>query len=187
MKEENSKYLIKRFPNLFHTFMINHGRHCPRQFAVGNGWYGILFDAFSELNRLIDNSDERIKVDFVQIKEKLGTLRMYYNCKIYGESRFSKCFRSVDEFVRTKMCKYRMYKIYWWMFQFRRKYIYETLFEKVGSIISYAEELSARICEICGATGERCIPRHWILTLCEKHKNEEESKKEWGKKENDDE
>jgi len=176
MKEENAKYLLEKFPHFFDTFTKRYPGRAHHQFSIGDGWYGIIFDCLCELQRLYEDSDVYIKVDFVQIKEKLSTLRMYYNCKLFGESIFSKWFRAVNEFIRTKMCKYGFYKAYWWMFRFRRKYIYETLYEKVGSIISYAEAQSGKVCEVCGAPGKRVAIGWWINTLCEKHKKEYEEK-----------
>jgi hypothetical protein len=52
------------------------------------------------------------------------------------------------------------------------------MYEKVGSVISKAEEKSYTTCEVCGGPGKKCSPNGWILTLCEKHEKEHKEKKQ---------
>jgi hypothetical protein len=41
--------------------------------------------------------------------------------------------------------------------------------DAVGSYVMFAECLSARICEVCGAPGERRDEEGWLQTLCDQH------------------
>jgi hypothetical protein len=41
--------------------------------------------------------------------------------------------------------------------------------DAVGSYVMFAEYLSARICEVCGAPGERRDDEGWLQTLCDQH------------------
>lgn len=46
--------------------------------------------------------------------------------------------------------------------------------EFIDGVIATAENLSAIICEVCGASGSRCVNSRgsWIKTLCESHAKE---------------
>lgn len=189
MNEENAKFLVGVYPTLFKVFTDRYGDRAHHQLAIGDGW----FDTINEMCAKIDSlrlhhlfKGNMLSIDFVQIKEKLGTLRVYYNTSFNGESWGSYIFRTIDEFIRTYMYKWGFYKAYWAMFRFRRKYIYETVYEKIGSIVNNAEAKSAHICEICGNKGKRCIPDYWVQTLCEYHETEMKEKiKEEKEKENE--
>lgn len=107
----------------------------------GNGWYEILASLCwmirqHEDNKVLtkkyleENDPEKLKqepkyfpVKFDQIKEKYGTLRVY--------------FSGGDEYVE--------------------------------GLVSMAEAISGKICEVCGNKGE---PNKggWITTLCESHR-----------------
>jgi hypothetical protein len=108
----------------------------------GNGWFDILSSLCWMIRQhednktwrqkyLEENDPEKLKnepeyfpVKFDQIKEKYGTLRVY--------------FSGGDEYVE--------------------------------GLVSMAEAISGKICEVCGNKGE---PNKggWITTLCEAHRN----------------
>ena len=181
MRDEYAEYLLNRFDHLFSTFIIKNKQYAKHQFSVADGWYGLIFDLCAEINRIIDQADDKgikVTVDTLQIKEKFGGLRFYKVTTVENEPWFSKAFRKVDGWVRTIMCKRGFAKAYWAMHRWRRKHIYETLYEKVGTAVSYAESKSYEICEVCGGEGRRCSPNGWILTLCEKHEEERKNKEE---------
>jgi hypothetical protein len=183
MRDAYSEYLLERFPHLFSSFLDRYGKNAKYQFSVSDGWYGIIFDACAEVNRIIDNANDKgilVEVDTLQIKEKFGALRFYHMCQVTNEPLFSAWFRNVDEWIRTQMCKRGFAKLYWKCYYWRRRYIYRTLYEKVDSAITYAESQSTKICEKCGGEGRSCAPTGWLLTLCEKH--EKETKKEYDEK-----
>jgi hypothetical protein len=118
--------------------------------------------------------DHDIRITALQIKEKLGGLRLYYKATVENESWFSKTFRKCDYWIRTKMCKQGFSKIYWKMNKWRATYIYKTIYEKIQEIICKAEAKSYKTCEVCGEPGELCKPNgYWLLVLCKKHEKEE--------------
>ena len=181
MKDEYANYLLNQFDYLFSTFIIKNKQYACKQFSVGDGWYALLFDLCAELSRIISDADDKgrkVIIDTLQIKEKFGGLRFYKVTTVENESWGSKVFRKIDGWVRTHMCKIGWHKAYWAMHRWRRKHIYETLYEKVGTAVSYAESKSYEVCEFCAAPGERCRPNFWILTLCENCKKKEIEKHE---------
>jgi len=183
MIERKAKFLLEQYPHLFSSF-LKRGEHAHHQFSVDDGWYPIIFDICSKIFVLQCKAElncQKIIIDCQQMKEKLGGLRFYYRMELEGETKSSKIFRTVDEWVRTKMCRWKLYKQYWAIYRFRRKHIYETMYEKIGAIVSEGESLSYRTCEVCGGIGNRCSPNgHWIETLCKRHEKEAESKREEG-------
>lgn len=46
--------------------------------------------------------------------------------------------------------------------------------KEVRGAVDFAEQLSFRICEVCGAPGELRTDRSWLRTLCEQHSEVEE-------------
>ena len=178
MKDRNAKYLLERYPQFFQSF-LQRGEHAHHQIGVGDGWYPIIHDVCSQLWDLQKKAAKKrvaIVIDFVQIKEKLGGLRLYKVIIVHGNSSPSNIFGKFDNWLRTLMCSQGFYKAYWATYRFRRKYLWQSWYEKAGEIISNGEQKSYVTCEVCGGEGKRCSPNGWILTLCEKHENE--SKKE---------
>jgi hypothetical protein len=130
MNMEFDKMLCERYP----TIMQDRHRN-PQEttmcwgFECGDGWFDLLDTAMQAIQRheqhLAHHNVEFEPVVFEQVKEKFGTLRIYY--------------RGGDEYV--------------------------------SGVIDFAENLSGRVCEDCGAPG-RPTGRGWIRTLCEQHQPE---------------
>ena len=172
MRDEYSEYLLNRFEHLFSTFINRHGKYAKHQFSVADGWYGIIFDLCAELNRIIDEADDKgrkVTIDTLQIKEKFGGLRFYKVATVENESWFSEKFRKIESWIGTVMCRNGFAKTHWAIHRWRRKHLYETLYEKVSTAVGYAELQSYKVCEVCGGEGKRCSPNGWLLTLCKKH------------------
>jgi hypothetical protein len=143
MDQELQNKLFEKYPQFF----VNKDKtpmQSPMCFGIetGNGWFGIISSLCWMIRQhednktwrqkyLEENEPEKLKnepeyfpVKFDQIKEKYGTLRVY--------------FSGGDEYVE--------------------------------GLVSMAEAISGKICEVCGNKGE---PNKggWITTLCEAHKN----------------
>jgi len=177
MNKEKAEFLLDRFEPMFNSFLSKNA-DARMHISVGDGWYFILYDMLTELDSLITKSyltrNARIKIDFVQIKEKFGSLRAYYNATILFESKISKFFSKLNRYIATKLCKWGFSKQYWTIDRFRQKYLYQTDYERIKDIVAEAEHKSVTTCEVCGQPGKRSQPRntHWIATLCPKHYNE---------------
>jgi hypothetical protein len=78
MKKELDEKLCKEFPLLYC------GRYADKQttcmcwgFAIGDGWYDIIYDLSSKLEPLIAEMSEDGRPRASQVKEKFGGLRFY--------------------------------------------------------------------------------------------------------------
>jgi hypothetical protein len=84
MREELDKQLVEKYPKIFRD------RYAPMTetamcwgFDVGDGWYDILDNLCNQIQHYIDwknKNEEKVKqVVAVQVKEKFGGLRFYYD------------------------------------------------------------------------------------------------------------
>jgi hypothetical protein len=81
MKAELEDKLFKSYPNIFPK-----GRDVDMRenlmcfgFSHGDGWYNILDELFTDITILLGDT---YKIDMVQVKEKFGTLRLYYDVNV---------------------------------------------------------------------------------------------------------
>lgn len=142
MKEENEKYLLETYPELYwqHELPMNATCMCWG-FDVGDGWFPLIdllskailpqvrelnkkeaewFENQSEENKALIKEPSRFGV--VQVKQKFGGLRYY-----------------VSHYT-----------------------------EELGKLISLFEDLSYETCEVCGRLG-KTRSGGWIETLCDEH------------------
>lgn len=143
MDQELQNQLFEKYPQFFSNKDKGIQSSCMAWGCeCGNGWYEILASLCWMIRQhednkaltkkyLEENDSEKLKqepeyfpVKFDQIKEKYGTLRVY--------------FSGGDEYVE--------------------------------GLVSMAEAISGKICEVCGNKGQ---PNKggWIATLCEVHRN----------------
>jgi hypothetical protein len=148
------------------------------QIGVGDGWYDLLLDMLMELDRIILRAywyrGIEIYIDCVQLKEKFGGLRFYYDIEIKNESKRSIFFRKANSYIGLKLCRMKLYR-QWWAFDgFRQTHLYQTYYEKISSIVNVASSKSFKTCEVCGEEGRSGTPKgyHWVATLCQKHYDE---------------
>ena len=80
MKKENDELLCARYPKIF---CDRHGDMTKTLmcwgFECGDGWFEILDTACSQIQVHLDKNLDVHQVVAVQIKEKFGTLRFYYD------------------------------------------------------------------------------------------------------------
>jgi len=129
MNEEKEKTLVSRYPDIFRDYNGDCKQTCMAfGFECGDGW----FDLIDALCKAIHNQTEYINrlwpnlkfaVVAAQVKEKYGTLRFY------------------NDFLYTSDLEYHdMEKV--------NKHI-----DQINGMISFAEFMSGRICEVCGQKG----------------------------------
>jgi len=126
MKQELEKQLVENYPAIFRE----HGggiSETPMAFGIqhGDGWYDILDALCYEIQNEVDwvnrnRPDTKFRCVAEQVKEKYGTLRFYVRYEFDPDI----LPRDMDR-LRNSM-------------------------DKIGGMISMAERMSARVCEVCG-------------------------------------
>jgi len=99
MNKENSDKIKNDFPRLF-----------PEKFGFecGDGWFDLLYKLARRVDRQVDKlpSDEHDGVMFFQIKEKFGSLRIYWRITIANSDIVENIRALVNyaEYKSTKLC-----------------------------------------------------------------------------------
>ena len=116
-----------------------------------DGWLNLLESTCEKIMKL----DECDMIQFSQVKEKFGGLRIYFDIVLPDGIKESKIF--IDN-----LCSGNTYSL--------GKVSKEDLWKKVQSILSKAEEDSFFTCEICGKDGKLSIKNNGFIvkTLCKK-------------------
>jgi hypothetical protein len=157
MTLELEKQLIEKYPKLFKNInkspketLICFGAEC------GDGWFDILDNLCGFITNLQKNRSYFIKkndgeyvnfycpdVVFDQIKEKYGTLRVYWH---FGELNYAELgfeVKDTDELYKN-ISRYS---------------------DTIESAIDFCEYLSSKTCEVTGKPG-KLYSRGWCVTLC---------------------
>ena len=80
MSPEKTKILLDKYPKLFELTTEENGRMYPISLFMiecGDGWYNIISTLFACMQNEIDHNNAP-QVALTQVKEKFGTLRVYY-------------------------------------------------------------------------------------------------------------
>jgi len=124
MTFEPEQKLFGKYPKLFAQRNMDIMQTCMCWgVECGDGWYDLIDNLCGTIQSYID-MNHKPQMEFVQVKEKFGTLRLYTN-------------GAEDELIR--------------------------------GMIWFAEELSGKICEVCGKPGT-INNNGWISCLCEEHR-----------------
>jgi hypothetical protein len=110
----------------------------------GVGWYKLIADALTKIKaetNAMEFKDYRVR--FLQIKEKFGGLRMYFNIR-HKDSQEDYPFHEQDS-------------------------IPEGLYAAINPHIRVAEQIARVSCEVCGDAGTTQDCGGWIRTICERH------------------
>jgi len=161
MKKEYELQLVEKFPIIFKDYGGDMRETCMHWgMECGDGWYSLIYSLCADITSLI--GDKNIKVTAVQVKEKFGGLRFYYD--INAPETFIGNFNYT---VSQWMFKRKWGVLYWKIIHFKRKF-YKTIKEKIQDLISDAEYKSYEVCERCSQPGKVNKEGYWKATLCEK-------------------
>jgi len=133
--------IFNKFSNLYSE------RHLPMTqtcmcwgLACGSGWFDLLWKMSEKLEALNFKS-----LKITQVKEKFGTLRVYYDVS------------EPNIYFKKKTAKNRRRKNRFW----------KTVNYKIDQIIFEAEKSSSKTCEACGKPGKRLGKSSWSRINCE--------------------
>jgi hypothetical protein len=77
MKEELQNILFEKYPKLFIQKDLDMQQTCMCWgIETGDGWFSLIDTLCETIQNYIDNN-HKAQVEFVQVKEKFGTLRIY--------------------------------------------------------------------------------------------------------------
>lgn len=124
-------------------------------FAVGDGWYGLIDGLCGMITHYVKTHNDDVDYRLQQIAEGKRTEKDY----------------SPDLLVKREMPKIRQVKE---KFGGLRFYV-DTTDKRIHHWIEFAEVVSTKICEECGAPGER-RGEGWVRTLCDFHEAEYQKK-----------
>lgn len=156
MNEDWGHKLQEEFPFLKQSNIKNkRNMYCQWGFECSAGWYELLRDCCQQITDRY--ADAGVPIDFVpvQIKEKFGTLRFYYEYENTPCSIAAIDFLGDGSSVRFKPSDKN------------ENDIIKKLREDISAIIMAAEERSEYTCEECGAEGELREDLGRIRTLCD--------------------
>jgi len=79
MREDLEQRLIQRWPNWFNVHGDPQETAMVRGFAVGDGWFDLVWRLCEDLQPLVAEAEERKgeRFEVLQVKEKFGGLRFY--------------------------------------------------------------------------------------------------------------
>ena len=136
--------LISAFPELCGQVRLG--------IAIGPGWIPLVVEACTKIKEQILDKNPGLIVQFVQIKEKFGGLRMYTRAASIDLTTGLPVL--TDEFGSPVLLPE-----------------HESAISLLNSIINEAEDKAAAVCEVCGDTGEHSISLSgYHHTTCEKHR-----------------
>lgn len=157
MKLELEQQLVSKYPNLFKQYGGDPKDTCMAfGFECGDGWYhlidtlcGSIQSEVNWINRLWP--DLNFSCTAVQVKEKYGSLRFYYE------------FTYATDLPDDKM-----------------KNLIGSM-DRIGGMTSFAEKISETTCENCGGKCERedaTFPRA-LCNACEQLRRDSIDSKDW--------
>jgi len=134
--------LVNRFPRLFR------GRH-PRAWSdLPDGWTGVADRLFNDLDAMMSD-DEAATFEIVQIKEKFGGLRVYW--ELDGQQTMVIDAISAHSVQHMENSPARP----------------TALFGRVRERVRQAAQQAATTCQKCGSEGATATRSGWVVTLCE--------------------
>lgn len=145
--EQHFEELAKRWPDLYQKANVDY-------FGVGIGWTGIIDTLCSLISYKVENAKRRLKFALECPESSPDPV---YIPKL--EKEIADALEELPTITQVKE-KYGGLRFY-----------VSSATDEVYNYIDFAESMSFRVCEMCGAPGE---PRSdgWTKTLCDRHHRE---------------
>jgi hypothetical protein len=144
--------LAKRWPDLYSKSDVQY-------YGVGPGWLNIIDTLCGLISNKVDNRKRLLKYEQEQVGENRSIERI--------EKYQNEIEEAIEELPTISQVKEKYGGL--------RFYVYGAT-EEVYNYIDFAEAMSMRTCEECGAPGE---PRSdgWTKTLCDRHHRERDEER----------
>jgi len=176
MKKQLDEALCAKYPLVFkdrhadmRTTAMCWGLDC------GDGWYNII----DVLCGLLTSDYRHAKTDYESIKDKLGKPRWEFDKKIVTQENIDESKAKMEEEAAKVSVAVQVKE----KFGGLRFYVNGAT-DKHWNFISFAESMSYRTCEECGAVG-KTYTDGWHRTLCDIHAAMDGRTEEYEYKENE--
>ena len=176
MKKELDEALCAKYPLIFkdrhadmRTTAMCWGLDC------GDGWYNII----DVLCGLLTSDYRHAETDYKSIKDKLGKPRWEFDKKIVTQENIDESKAKMEEEAAKVSVAVQVKE----KFGGLRFYVHGA-YNKHWDYISFAESMSYRTCEQCGAVG-KTYTDGWHRTLCDIHAAMEGMTEEYKYEENE--
>lgn len=176
MKKELDEALCAKYPLIFkdrhadmRTTAMCWGLDC------GDGWYNII----DVLCGLLTSDYRHAETDYKSIKDKLGKPRWEFDKKIVTQENIDESKAKMEEEAAKVSVAVQVKE----KFGGLRFYV-NSATDKHWNFISFAESMSYRTCEQCGAVG-KTYTDGWHRTLCDIHAAMEGMTEEYKYEENE--
>lgn len=147
-RDEYDRMMVAKFPDIFADRNKPMSETCMCWgFDVGPGWHVIIHDACEKLSFLGKAFGLIVVAD--QIKEKFGTLRFYHH--VIKDPNAPSTHWTDDALSMA--------------------------YDVIDDVVSHAERKTENACEECGEHGDCVTICGWVSTLCDKHRDEREAKR----------
>ena len=175
MNPELESKLFSKYPKIFRQKDLSMQETCMCWgIEHGDGWYKII-DILCYLLQGDINNNNYPQIEAVQVKEKFGTLRFYYNT--LGPKRKHKVFiwKGWSYLFKRHAYSFRSFSysgsIYLGCFSLSLVNVDSIhAWATQGALIQAAEYLSEIVCEQCGSMDNVSQTEGWVVTLCKKCK-----------------
>ena len=102
MTIEKELQLVKKFPEICAQYGMDETQSCMAYgFAHGDGWYDIMYNLLQYIQSYSESNPNMEQVVLIQVKEKFGGLRIYYN----GGDDFIRDLIWETERIAVKVCE----------------------------------------------------------------------------------
>jgi hypothetical protein len=171
MNKKLTKKLLDKYPKLFRQASLS-----PQDtsmcfgFQCGDGWYNLINWTCSQLQWDIDRNGYP-QIEFNTIKEKFGTLRLYYHVvgdiKDFAASDRGWTYVRRAWFNPLRFILGETYRRRLSSFELSSRWA--NMIGSQSGTISFAELISEQFCEACGSTDDVQMSRGgWVTVRCSK-------------------
>lgn len=157
MNKEKIEILIEKYGYMF------------REFRRSNEVYRRYKILSDELLDAKNNGDEIKKCYISEENEKNGSyypIVFGFECDDGWFELIEELMREIEKIDKEKIANICQVKEKFGGLNFRL----DTSNEEISKIVRDYESRSYKVCEVCGAQGERCKAGHWYKTVCENHR-----------------
>jgi len=155
MSPELDQHIREKYPLIFQN-------SC--EMSIGDGWFDIVDNACGGIQTHIDYTEQLIVMAIHwnnQVNDPDFDWDAHKGSFTKREER--KVPEPVEQVVATQIKeKFGNFRFY-----------YQGGDDYIRGIVSMAEAMSALTCEECGHPGKKRNRKHWFLTLCDKHAEEQ--------------